>query len=97
MNRTKREYENINLTFDCTLIASANERGMSYLHNVNAKLHEQYIQDVKCAECVVLSLLQREDTGTVPVLQCLASAPAIASSFQWETVLKTRKNYLFAL
>lgn len=28
MNRTKREYENINLMSDCTLIASANERGM---------------------------------------------------------------------
>lgn len=41
MNRTKKEYENINLMFDCTLIASANERSMRYLPNVKAKLHEQ--------------------------------------------------------
>lgn len=54
MNRTKREYENINLMSDCTLIASANERGMRYLHNAKAKLHEQYNQYLKCAEFIGL-------------------------------------------
>lgn len=79
MNRTKREYENINLMSDCTLIASANERGMSYLHNAKAKLHEQYNQYLKCAESIVLILLQWEGTGTVPVLQCLFSASGMAN------------------
>lgn len=65
MNRTKREYENINLMSDCTLIASANERGMRYLHNVKPKLHEQYNQYLKCAELIVLTLLQWEDMGIV--------------------------------
>lgn len=66
MNRTKREYENINLMSDCTLIASSNERSMRYLHSAKAKLHEQYNQYLKCAEFIVLTLLQWEDMGAVP-------------------------------
>lgn len=76
MNRTKREYENINLMSDCSLIASANERGMRYLHNAKAKLHNQYL---KCAEFIVCTLLQWKDIGTVPVLQCLFSVSGMAN------------------
>lgn len=79
MNLTKGEYKNINLMSDCTLIVSANKRGMSYLHNVKSKLHEQYNQYQKCAESVILTLLQWEDMGTVLVLQLLFSVPDMAS------------------
>lgn len=82
MNRTKREYENINLMSDCTLIASANERGMRYLHNAKAKLHEQYNQYLKCAEFIVLTLLLWEGMGTVPVLQCLCSASGMGNGVE---------------